>query len=54
VWNLEAAVRPGLRDQQKTSDLLARTGTADRDVLATMLFDAFVSGVHEALVVLHG
>jgi hypothetical protein len=53
VWNQEATARSGLRDQQKANDLLSRMYAADRDVFADMLFDAFVSGVHEALVVLH-
>ncbi len=52
AWNREATAA-GMRDQQKINDLLARLGPSERDVLAGMLFDAFVGGVHEALVVLH-
>jgi hypothetical protein len=53
TWNREASGQPGMRDQQLVNDILSRMSPAERDVLAGMLFDAFVSGVHEALVVLH-
>jgi hypothetical protein len=52
IWN-SAAAAEGLRDQERINDLLARMSPTDRDVLADMLVDAFVDGVHETLVVLH-
>jgi hypothetical protein len=52
TWNREATAA-GIPDQQRINDLLARMSPADRDVLAGIVFDAFVGGVHEALVVLH-
>lgn len=44
---------PGTSEHQKINDILARMSPADREVLAGTLFDAFVGGVHEVLVVLH-
>jgi uncharacterized protein DUF6547 len=40
-------------DQAAINELLARLAVADRDVLASMLRDAFVGGVHQTLVALH-
>jgi hypothetical protein len=52
VWNPDAA-KAGSDDQQNINLFLERLSPEDRDILAAMLADAFVSGVHEALVVLH-
>lgn len=48
-WNAHATSA----DQQRIDALLARLPTEDRGLLARMLEDEFVGGVHEALVVLH-
>lgn len=40
-------------DQLSANNLLERLSEEDREVLAQMLADAFESGVHETLVVLH-
>jgi len=52
VWN-PSAESTGLEDQMAINDLLARLQGADRGVLASMLEQEFVSGVHQALVSLH-
>jgi hypothetical protein len=40
-------------DQRAMNDLLRRLSQADREVLARMLSQEFIGGVHETLVVLH-
>lgn len=40
-------------DQPAMNELLRRLDPADREVLARMLEQAFVSGVHETLLVAH-
>jgi hypothetical protein len=52
VWNLNATAE-SLPDQHAINQLLERLDDEDRQVVAGMLRDAFVSGVHETLVVLH-
>ncbi|HUQ62248.1 MAG TPA: DUF6547 family protein, partial [Acidimicrobiales bacterium] len=42
-----------LPDQHRFNRLLERLGPDDREVVAVMLEEQFVAGVHEALVVLH-
>jgi hypothetical protein len=54
VWNPEAMARPEqMPGQHKMNILLAGLSDADREVLAQMLAEAFRSGVHETLVILH-
>jgi hypothetical protein len=54
VWNSNAGpAAEGLEDQARMNDVLYRLGPADREVLAVMLAEAFVDGVHTALVTLH-
>src|SRR5260221_863875 len=54
LWNANATSPDGLLAEQFAFNrLLARLEPGERDCLATMLEQAFVSGVHEALVVLH-
>jgi len=54
VWSSEAVRRPDeLPDEQRINALLAGLSADDREVIARMLGEAFQSGVHEALVVLH-
>lgn len=54
VWNANAGPSTeGLEDQARMNDLLHRLRPADREVLAVMLAQAFVGGVHKALVTLH-
>ena len=40
-------------DQRAMNGLLRRLAPADREILAQMMAEEFVSGVHESLVVLH-
>jgi hypothetical protein len=55
VWNSNATGSADeLTDQHGMNVLLGRLSDADRNVLAEMLEQSFVSGVHEALVILHG
>jgi hypothetical protein len=42
-----------LPDQHAANVLLARLDRSEREILAVMLAQAFVGGVHETLVVLH-
>ncbi len=54
VWNANAtAATPDLRDQYEANLLLARLPRKDRQVIARLLEEAFVGGVHQALVALH-
>jgi Family of unknown function (DUF6547) len=54
VWNASATKPTGLMaDQYEFNEFLARFDETDRDVLARMLEQQFVAGVHQALVVLH-
>jgi hypothetical protein len=54
AWNPEAARRPDeMPRQQRMNVLLANLGEADREVVADMLLEAFETGVHETLVILH-
>lgn len=52
VWNANATP-DFLPDQHRFNRFLARLAPDDRAVLAAMLEEQFVGGVHEALVVLH-
>ncbi len=54
IWN-RFAENPTLDipDQRAMNDLLQRLALEDRTVLATMMANVFVSGVHETLVVLY-
>jgi hypothetical protein len=54
VWNPNAGPSAvGFEDQARMNDLLDRLGAADREVLAVMLEEQFVGGVHSTLVALH-
>ena len=53
LWNANASSVDDGGEQSRVNDLLSRMPLADREVLAGMLSEAFVSGVHESLVVLH-
>lgn len=52
VWNNNRREVIG-EEQHAINGLLTRLRAEDRDIVARMLEDAFVSGVHETLVVLH-
>jgi len=52
VWN-ENATDDFLPDQKQVNAVLSDLAQDDREVVAHLLEDAFTSGVHEALVVLH-
>jgi hypothetical protein len=54
VWNKNADDQPEqMPDQAAMNDLLRRLGPGDREVIATRLEQAFVGGVHQALVTLY-
>lgn len=54
VWNPMATARPDrMPGQHKMNVLLAGLSDSGREVLAQMLAEAFQSGVHETLVILH-
>jgi hypothetical protein len=54
VWNASANTTPDEMPEQVAMNLLlARLDPSDREIIAAMLRDAFVGGVHETLVVLH-
>jgi hypothetical protein len=54
VWNANAdELRDEMPEQHAMNALLARLDGPERNVLAMMLEEAFVSGVHETLAVLH-
>ncbi|WP_088284679.1 DUF6547 family protein [Kineosporia sp. A_224] len=54
VWNPNAlGLGDGMEDQAAMNDLLARLAPEDRELLASILSEQFVHGVHETLVVLH-
>jgi hypothetical protein len=54
VWNPGAAARPGqMPGQHDMNVLLAGLSDSGREVLAGMPAEAFRSGVHETLVILH-
>lgn len=54
IWNANADdPSKDLPDQHAMNDMLRRLSLDDRPVLAQMLTNAFVGGVHETLVVLH-
>src|SRR4051812_8202277 len=53
IWNQNASADE-LPDQHAANKLLAAMSTSEREVLARLLEEAFVGGMHEALVVLHG
>jgi len=54
VWNANADAEPAaMPDQHAMNDLLRRLDPTVREVLAQMLEQAFVSGVHETLLVAH-
>ena len=54
LWNRAAGVdADDLPDQHAANVLLARLDRSEREILAVMLAQAFVGGVHETLVVLH-
>jgi hypothetical protein len=51
VWNANAG--PGfIEDQHEVNQLLARMPGADREIVARILAEEFVAGVHTALVAL--
>ena len=52
LWNPHAQ-GPGRRDQREVNDLLAGLTEQQRQVMARVLAQEFVSGVHQSLVVLH-
>jgi transposase len=52
LWNANATA-DNLRDQRAINVLLQRLSSQDRETLASLLEEAFVSGVHSALVTLH-
>jgi hypothetical protein len=52
LWN-ENATPKDMPDQHEFNVLLARLPRADREVLARLLEETFVGGVHTALVALH-
>lgn len=52
LWNANATAR-SLPEQHEINEFLSRLSKADREVLARMLGDAFVGGVHATLVALH-
>lgn len=52
LWNANATP-DFLPDQHRFNRFLERLGPDDREVVAVMLEEQFVAGVHEALVVLH-
>jgi len=54
IWNRNADSAGGrLADQWRMNQLILSLSSEQRDVLAEMLAQQFVGGVHEALVVLH-
>lgn len=53
IWNRNASADE-FPDQHAANKLLAAMSTSEREVLARLLEGAFVGGMHEALVVLHG
>lgn len=54
LWNANADAQPeAMPDQRLMNLLLARLDQAEREVLAQMLSEAFVSGVHETLVTIY-
>ena len=53
LWNANADIVDDGGQQAQINELLSRMPLADREVLAGMLGEAFVSGVHETLVVCH-
>lgn len=54
VWNPNATGDDDLMaDQFAFNGLLSRLSPQDREVLAAMLEQQFVSGIHESLVILH-
>lgn len=52
VWNPNATP-DFIPEQHEINALLARMPVGDREILARMLAEAFVGGVHSALVALH-
>lgn len=53
VCGTRTSTHDSLPDQTEINGLLARLAAQDRDTLARMLEQAFVSGVHQTLVSLH-
>jgi len=54
IWNRNAdSPEGGLADQWRMNELLLSLSSEQRDVLAEMLAQQFVAGVHETLVVFH-
>jgi hypothetical protein len=53
IWNASATSEK-MPDQHDMNVLLQRLSPQDRETLARMLEQQFVSGVHAALVILHG
>jgi hypothetical protein len=52
TWNPNADAEQ-FPDQWAINELVRRLSEADRQILANMLEETFISGVHEALVVMH-
>jgi hypothetical protein len=54
IWSRDAEADPtDMPDQHAANVLLARLDRGEREVLAVMLAQAFVGGIHETLVVMH-
>jgi hypothetical protein len=54
LWNPNAVIPEGLMaDQHGMNVLLSKLNANDRGVIATMLEQEFVGGVHKTLVILH-
>lgn len=51
VWNKNATVST-MPDQHAINDLLAGMSSQDREVVARMLEESYVAGVHDTLIVL--
>ena len=52
IWNVHATAE-SMPDQHAVNEVLARMSDDDREVVAGLLLEIFIAGVHEALVVLH-
>ena len=52
IWNGEATAG-SMPDQHAVNEALARMTAGDREVVAGLLMETFIAGVHETLVVLH-
>ncbi|MBV8658452.1 MAG: hypothetical protein JO142_11560 [Burkholderiales bacterium] len=52
-WVVEKGSYPSIPENQRVNELLASLSAQQREVIAEMLIDARVGGVHDALVVLN-